>query len=105
MPRKPHYIPGKHKIPIPHSKLWIDSESENSSCWKCEHLAYCRSILWTMQPLPCYEGYKVPHASEKTTETVKICKQCGVEFTANHRSRKYCSDKCKVRAFREREKV
>jgi endogenous inhibitor of DNA gyrase (YacG/DUF329 family) len=40
----------------------------------------------------------------KGARAIMACKQCGIEFLRQRRHRKYCSNRCKVAAYRARKK-
>jgi hypothetical protein len=38
-------------------------------------------------------------------EYKKTCEYCGKEFTAKHKKARYCSDACKMHAYRNRKQT
>jgi len=63
-------------------------------CACCEHLEYCRAILWQDKPLPCME--------RKIEMKQILCQLCGEIFTPRVSYQKYCCDMCYEKARKER---
>jgi hypothetical protein len=53
----------------------------------------------------CRHAYHSQLRKEKRTEErKKVCEACGEEFTASRRDQKTCSDGCRQKAYRRRNK-
>ena len=81
---------------------------EETSCAQCDRLIWLDAdFVW--RPF-CCERCRWTAANERSRERrsaarVASCAECGVQMKGFRRDTLYCTDKCRQRAYRERQKL
>ena len=70
------------------------TNGNNSPCYTCEHLEYCKQNLWTLNPLPCF-----PHDVHVEYAT---CEGCGTMFEKKTKNQRYCAPKCNLAHWKKK---
>jgi hypothetical protein len=91
---------------------WLSPERDDvvtQLCAHCERPIVSRlelsELRRTLCSEPCQRAYQNRVRKEKRAEErKKVCEVCGKEFTATRRDAKTCSDGCKQKSYRQRQK-